>query len=279
MLRSILQTVQNLSIDVVLGAVISSMFIAEFLSVQVPASQLLALGLAVWLIYTADHLTDARAIPHAAHSSRHRFHQQYFKALLSAWIILAIFGISLLTLLPQALIIKGGFMVILVAIYFLLIRILPHLSFLHKELMIAILYSFGVFLTPVNLYPAPFGSQLILLFLQYCSLALLNVMLISWYERDTDQKDGLQSFIVKAGSKKGVYIIKICLFCLYLSIAVSFWLFGAADVLIYAQAVILLMTLTLHAVAYFQALFSKKKRYRIWSDAVFMYPVIYLLIC
>jgi hypothetical protein len=144
--------------------------------------------------------------------------------------------------------------------------------------MIAILYSFGVFLAPVNLYPAPFGSQLILLFLQYCSLALLNVLLISCYEKDTDQKDGLQSFIVTSGSTLGESIIKVCLLVLYLSIAVCFWFFRAHSNFMYVQLTLLLMTLTLHAVAYFQAYFSAKTRYRTWSDAIFTYPILYLLL-
>lgn len=57
-------------------------FFAKLLAVRILPYGLVALGLTVWIIYTADHLRDAKLIVHKASSHRHRFHQQNFKVLL-----------------------------------------------------------------------------------------------------------------------------------------------------------------------------------------------------
>ena|SRR5688572_29933788 len=75
------QYVNILSLDVAAGAVISALFFAQIFNVQIKPYGLLALGLTVWIIYTADHLRDAKKIKHRASTQRHRFHQQYFCSL------------------------------------------------------------------------------------------------------------------------------------------------------------------------------------------------------
>jgi len=278
MLREVLQTAQNLSLDVVLGAVVSSMFVANYLSVVVPLPQLVALSIAVWLIYTADHLFDARKIPHTAHSERHRFHQQNFRTLLLIWTLVAIMGSVLLIYLPYDLTQSGLIMVGLVGVYFMLIRFLPYLSFLPKELMISVLYTGGIFLAPLYSYTDQWDSKLLILITQYTLLALVNVLLISWYEQDMDRKDRHHSFVLAVGSANGIRTTKICLLILYASIAIGIFLFYSSKPFTYVQLLLLLMTFTLQVVVLYPSFFSKKRRYRIWSDAVFNYPIFYLLL-
>ena len=43
---------------------------------------LMSLGLTVWIIYTIDHLRDAKKISHQASTERHRFHQRNFRILI-----------------------------------------------------------------------------------------------------------------------------------------------------------------------------------------------------
>jgi len=277
MLRTTLRTAQNLSLDVVLGAVISSMFVANFLSVSLSLVELTALGLAVWLIYTADHLTDAMQIPHTAHTTRHRYHQQYFRPILVGWAFLATGGVLLLSQLSQVLVLKGLVMVAFVFVYFLLIQILPRITFFHKELMIAVLYTGGVFLAPVHIHASGFDRTLVLLCGQYFMLALVNVFIISWYELGSDQKDGHHSYIVSLGSVRGIRAISIGLGIIYTSIAFSVIFFKSSEEFLFVQLILLLMTITLHAVLHFPRYFIRKRRYRGWSDAIFSYPLVYLL--
>src|SRR5687768_6879666 len=71
-----------LSLDVVAGAVVSALFFARVFQVEVRLVGLIALGLTVWIIYTADHLRDASKIVGEASTERHRFHQVHYKKLM-----------------------------------------------------------------------------------------------------------------------------------------------------------------------------------------------------
>ena len=70
-----------LSLDVAGGAVVCALFFSKLLSVTPYVQGMIALGLTVWVIYTADRLLDVRALKNAAASERHKFHQQYQKPL------------------------------------------------------------------------------------------------------------------------------------------------------------------------------------------------------
>ena len=58
------QYINILSLDIAAGAVISAVFFAQIFNVQIKPYGLLALGLTVWIIYTVDHLRDAKKIKH-----------------------------------------------------------------------------------------------------------------------------------------------------------------------------------------------------------------------
>lgn len=278
MLRRSLQIAQILSLDVVLGAIISSIFVARFLGYYLPASQWGALGMAVWLIYTADHLADAQKIKHPAHSARHRYHQRHFKAIRNAWFVVAAAGLYILTLLPLSLITWGIGLTLLVGLYFLLIRLLPHSRFFHKEFIIAFLYTAGIFLAPIHYLSEAHALPIILFFVEYFLLALTNVLLISWYEQDIDRADGQHSFVIVAGDETGKFTIKSCLSLLYTCILFSVLYFRSYDKLLLLQFVLLIMGITLHSIMLRQSLFAKQGRYRFWADAIFYFPTIYLLV-
>jgi hypothetical protein len=71
-----------LSIDIAVGAVICALYFSKIFEVEVRPYGLAALALTVWVIYTADHLRDARNILKRASSERHAFHQSHFGILL-----------------------------------------------------------------------------------------------------------------------------------------------------------------------------------------------------
>ena len=85
--------INNLSLDLVAATCICSLFLARVLDQPLPPAVVLALALAVWAIYTADHLLDAWLIPHPASTERHAFHQRHFGVLcllLAAMLVLAL---------------------------------------------------------------------------------------------------------------------------------------------------------------------------------------------
>jgi hypothetical protein len=76
-----------LSIDVAVGAVCSSVWFAIMFGVKPGGVAFTALGLTVWLIYTLDHLMDARTIKNKATAKRYQFHQQHFSILGITWVM------------------------------------------------------------------------------------------------------------------------------------------------------------------------------------------------
>src|SRR6478736_436347 len=75
------RVINALSLDVAGGAVICALFFAQLLKVNLFPQGLAALGLAVWIVYTGDHLLDAKRLREQASTFRHGFHQQHFKLL------------------------------------------------------------------------------------------------------------------------------------------------------------------------------------------------------
>ena len=61
-----------LSIDVVAGAVCSALFFARLLQVSLLPYGIISLALTVWIIYTADHLLDAKRVEGVATTRRCR---------------------------------------------------------------------------------------------------------------------------------------------------------------------------------------------------------------
>ena len=70
-----------MNFDTALGAVITSLFIANYIGSVIPEIALFALFLTVLVIYNFDHLLDAKRVTRKASSARHSFYQQNLKAL------------------------------------------------------------------------------------------------------------------------------------------------------------------------------------------------------
>src|SRR5690606_11649255 len=80
-LHTFYRYLQTLSIDIVLGACAGMLFFDRLIEAELNLIVYLLLGLAVWCIYTFDHLLDARQIGKHASTFRHAFHQEHFKVL------------------------------------------------------------------------------------------------------------------------------------------------------------------------------------------------------
>ncbi len=275
--KSFFTLIRILSLDVVVGACISSMFIASYLQVCIPVLHLAALALSVWLIYTADHLADAYQVKHTANSNRHLYHQQHFCTLSIIFLGLLSGGMVLLFYLPARLISWGLLLVALVGIYFLSIRLLPRSKNYYKEGMSALLYAVGVFLSPMSLYPFAWSMDIVLVFLQFVLLALANLMIFALYEKNLDEKDGHLSFVLLAGTKKAGWVVYGCLVIIILIVIIVVTVWHAQQPLLLTQGIFLLMAITLLLIMLFPVFFQQKERYRIIGDAVFLFPVLALL--
>src|SRR5277367_4160689 len=106
-----------LSLDIAVGAMIGALFFARMFDVVILSQGLFSLGLTVWIIYTADHLLDAKKIKQSASTDRHRFHQRHFKALLTVMIIAIVVDITQIFFIRIAVLRSGLLLSSVVAIY------------------------------------------------------------------------------------------------------------------------------------------------------------------
>ena len=265
-----------LSLDVAAGACVGTLFIAKYLQVALPFSCVLALGICVWLIYTADHLIDAWRTKHQAHSARHYFHQKYFKIITLIFFISIFCSATLLFFLPLVVVKWGIVLATLVGAYFLLLFYLRPSLWFHKEVAAAVLYTSGVFLAPVSLSGRLFSANLLIVFLQFFLIALMNLLIFSWFDEETDQADGHTSLARLAGAKS----IRRLLAGLGITVTISALLFlltlPVASSMFKVEALFFAMALTLLGLVFMPSFFRSNERYRIVGDSIFFYPLLML---
>lgn len=273
MIKNKIRVIQILSLDIAVGACAGSLLVAHYLRVTLPGSYLLALGLSVWLIYTADHLSDAYRVKHTAHSARHRYHQQHFHTLSFAFALGLLLNIALVFRLSPKTALWGWALSLLVVLYFLMNQYLPFSKYFYKEFLVAGLYTLGVFLPPVSLYHQSLPSGFWLVFIQFGLIALSNLLLFALYEADVDQKDGHPSFVRRVGMPRAKNCIMVILGGLLVSVLGGLLAAPAHARLREVELIFLLMGVTLCWVAAFPSFFRQQERYRTVGDAVFLFPL------
>jgi 4-hydroxybenzoate polyprenyltransferase len=267
-LYKIYRTLNILSIDVVAGAVVCALFFSKILNVQLKPFGVISLGLTVWIIYTADHLLDARRVLQLASTDRHRFHQHYFKILFIILLLMVLVDAVQLFFIRKPIIIAGLFLAVLVLIYFFVQRYLVYV----KELFGALLYTGGVLLVPLALKEIPLSSMQMVLMLSFLLTALINLLLFTWFDRERDQKDKHQSFTTIFGEKATQTILSI-LFILNASLTAI----QVKNDFMKPAIILALMNLILLLILLNKNFFSVNDRYRLLGDAVFLLPLLYFI--
>ncbi|MCR9251770.1 MAG: hypothetical protein NXI20_15195 [bacterium] len=258
-----------LSLDIVIGAVLVSMLIARHLNLEVPVLIYLTLAVAVWLIYTWDHLSDAAGIDNPS-TFRHQFHKRYYKVLLGLIVVCLIFGAILVFYLPIQTVYFGVAAAALVMVYFLLVRFWD--GFVYKEIVSALLYSLGVFVGPLSLYQE-FSLFIILMYFQILVIALMNLMIFSLFEDKTDKADGFVSLILLLGDRSKL-VINILFF---ISITITLSLFFLFELPTSTATLFAIMSATLFVINLNQKFFHSFERYRIVGDGIFYLPLFVLV--
>lgn len=258
-----------LSLDVALGATISAIFLARVFNIDVRFHGLLCLGLTVWLIYTLDHLVDASKLKHEASTERHRFHQQNFKAILILALIIFLSIIPLLFFVYARVLSMGVVLATMVVIYFFVQR---RLGFL-KELLGAVLYSVGVMLPVIALSELAFNSLIAIPSVMFFNTALINLVLFSWFDRDKDKSDDQPSLVTTVGDGISKVILWL-LFSMHVGMIVYAFYSGVALSIL---LIFFVMYLVLFLVFIYANWFSQNDRYRLMGDAVFLFPIFYMV--
>ncbi len=166
--------------------------------------------------------------------------------------------------LPATVFIKGLCLSAIVVIYVLLQR-----KLFIKEFVVALLYTLGVLLPSWALQPVLSPLQALLI-IQLFVIALINLLLFSWFEFAADQKDGHASFATRLGkTRTAKLLVALCV----VNFIISGWIltqyqFSVSIFVLFAMTIALL-------IIYLKAeFFANKDRYRLLGDAIFFIPLL-----
>ncbi|MEM9983297.1 MAG: hypothetical protein AAF734_12435 [Bacteroidota bacterium] len=273
-LLHIYRYIRVLSIDVALGAGVMAYFFGYYTQVTIPWIEYGILGLTVWLIYTADHLMDAYRITHTAHTYRHFFHQLYFEIILVVAVFILLLTAWLTWMYLPSLTFRYGLLVSgLVLLHFGLAAIdrLQHWLIFHKETRTALVYTLGVSLPAFSKSAVSLGALLLSApFLLVFLVAYSNLLLISFFERSSDEEDNQVSLARKLGEYQLTQLILIVFF-----LQACIILYGIWQGIPFALLLLIgLMTVTLAIILHYKRTFKYHESYRALADAVFFYPCI-----
>jgi len=263
------QFINILSLDIAAGAVISARFFAHIFNVEIKPYGLLALGLTVWIIYTVDHLRDAKKIKHNASTQRHRFHQQYFY-MLTVFVGFAILSDAVTIFFIRRQVFEWGLILFAIVMIYLIVQ--QYLRFL-KEFFIASLYTWGVLLLSITITNITLNITHALLIAQFGLIAWTNLVLFSWFDHHFDQRDKQNSLVTILGKRKTIFF-------LYGLFGVNF-LIPAIQIIFFTTTtpvlILCLMSIILFLIFTFRAPLAKNDLYRLIGDAVFFVPGLLLI--
>ena len=198
-LRRTLLFFNLLSLDVVFGAMAGMYFFSDILESNCPLVSYFLLGMAVWGIYTLDHLADAKMTVRQATSRRHQFHQKNFKLISKAWVFVVLAGFSFLFLFREIhfLIISGVLLSLIMTFWMACLRWIGEKASWLKEISTAIFYVSGITMVPWLLKDPDYNSVIFYLLISgYLILAFLNLLILSYMDQRGDERDGFGSILV-----------------------------------------------------------------------------------
>ena len=267
----IIHFVQSLSLDITAGAVINSLFIARVFGVNLSIPVLMGLAIAIWLIYTVDHLMDARKTKGKADNPRHAFHQKHQILLMIMAGLAFVAGLINTFYLPVRTVCFGGVLAGLSGVYFLYLQ-KPKCA-KGKALFAAFVYTAGVVAGPGSLVS---GLELGQLFpvLQIMLLAYANLLLISLYEIAMDKRDQKVSAATDKGEKR------VSRQVWWLTIMVCLLAAAACTVQpqqLLNQGLMALMATVLIALLKFKRYFRPCQLYRVLADGIFFLPLMVIV--
>lgn len=273
-LKSPFKYISWLSIDVVFGAMAGMLFFEELFHVNLHWPAYVLLALAVWSIYTLDHLLDISKKSEAL-SERRAFHLANWKTLL-ALLVIAIFsgligafwwfgwGRELQLTLVLAMLILGSNLLIRKAGQGWM-----------KELSIALFYVVGIVWLPLlRASGVDMDWQHLVFIPLYVSIGFLNLLMLSFLDQDEDQTNGFFSAISSLHPIQLIRWIRLLAFVIIFASLAGFILFSS----FYRPfACILLLMGLVHYLTFFQTRLSPEQK-RMRMEASFMLPGLLLFL-
>lgn len=262
-----------LSGDVVFGAIAGMLFFAKVLRADIGWEAYGLLGMAVWCIYTADHLLDSRNIDEGSTLDRHQVHRIYGRSLrymlggigtLGLFWAISLFGWKL------ELLIGAGLGIGILGLMIFIRKLGKDLVWM-KELSTAIFYVIGISwyswfqLTGIDFRVEPIAITFI-----YMLLAYLNLLMLSSLDAVKDKLAGFESIATVLSPVKLILIIRKLALALILLAFFGFILFFSFYRL---YSCLLLLMALVHYLSFFNPKLSAEA-VRMRMEAAFMIPLL-----
>lgn len=270
-----------LSADVALAALAGGVIAVRVIGASPRPAFYLLLPLSVWVVYTLDHLLDARRVGPDASTLRHRFHFQHARML---WIFCAVTagvcGVIGLMELSWFGILFGLVITALFGLHELIVKLAGDRAspLLMKELGVAVIFTAGTWGLPLlqHLRFHPAGAAFnwpVTLMAQYFLLALVNLIEFSMFEAKTDALDGHTSFVRGIGRARARHAAWTALALQLPLMLIALFRHPAATTLT-AELIYTAMATGLMLILLFPRTFARSERFRTLGDGVFLLPLL-----
>ncbi|MBG0781241.1 MAG: hypothetical protein H0S84_03130 [Bacteroidales bacterium] len=203
-MQKIIALIENLSLHVVAGSMCSALFASAVLKVELPWWWLVSLALAVWFVYTLDHLFDARLNSGRLKNLRHQFHEQHFKKLVFVLLLTSFTGLIIFYRFATVQMWIAACMLAVFALMHIVLVSSAALSnkiWLQKEVQIALIYSIGVWLGPLQHNENTIDIQAIMVFVTFTLLVWWETSFIALDELETDLKQQNTTLVTRLGKQ------------------------------------------------------------------------------
>jgi intracellular septation protein A len=110
--------------------------------------------------------------------------------------------------------------------------------------------------------------------IQFFLIAFINLIIFSWYERESDSNDKQNSIATKLNEQTLRFILLVLFFG-------SFTISGSLllTTKLYFASVVLLMMTVIHLLIFWRkSWFEQDNLYRLVGDAAFLFPLLYILL-
>jgi hypothetical protein len=276
-IRKLVENFNILSLDVVSGACAGMYFFTDMMRISLFWYHYLLLGMAVWTIYTFDHLLDARKVYRHALTKRHRFHQEHFRGLVGALGAVGIAGLLLaFRYLRATPLLEVGLLVfLLIVLIMLALHWGGERTAVAKEFSIAGFYVAGVVLAPFLRHDFEFAPHPWLVYvLAYFLLAWYNLVYLSFLDGELDQAEGHHSIATVLGKNKTRNLLWVLSL---LGLGYAVFLFSDLSSYYHRYTLIWALMLLVHVISFVERpenIASARRR----LEASFSFPLVLLLV-
>jgi 1,4-dihydroxy-2-naphthoate octaprenyltransferase len=276
----IYRRINFMSLDIVAGALASSVLAARLLHAEPGWAWWLSLAFTVWILYMGDHVLDAWKHRKKSERELHHFIFRNRRVLLYAMGVIAIVDLLLIfnfldrDFMKYALTLAG-----LVLLFYAMRHLFRknRVFFIPGEVFVLVLYMAGTWLGPLVAREGEIGAPEALIALIYAAVLLMNLGVISLYDIQLDTRLGIASLAHYLGKRTTKNLLAITGIIVYLLSVMQFLVFGLDRYTNFALILSGMATILL-LILYFPTYFRKNDYYRWTADAVLWMGFLSLLI-